>query len=479
MGDFRDLRQFARWSRQQLNADFLLLNPLGAPLPVIPMEASPYFPSSRLFLDPLYLCVEEVSGAKAAGLYSNKLGRSVRSLNSAPLIDRDKVFNLKQAALEKIFRKFKGHRRFDQYRDEQGKTLFLFSVFCVLIEEIGNNWRKWPANLRHPASPAIADFAAKHEWRVKFHQWLQWQLDEQFKRASRELPVIMDVPIGINARGFDAWLWQDMLAFDVSIGAPPDAFNRAGQNWGLPPFIPDRLRASGYVAFKQTIRAMLRHAHGLRIDHVMGLFRLFWIPRDGSPKAGAYVRYDADELLAILAIESQRANAIIVGEDLGTVERGVRPHLHRWGVLSYRLFWFEKTSAARYPQQALAAISTHDLYTIAGLWSGKDLEEQKRYGLSPAHEETLALRQKLLRTADLKDPARCQDAIEGAYRELARAPSQLITTTLEDALAVEQRPNIPGLASQRPNWCIALPKTLEEIRRNKFIPRLAKILRRK
>jgi 4-alpha-glucanotransferase len=183
--------------------------------------------------------------------------------------------------------------------------------------------------------------------------------------------------------------------------------------------------------------------------------------------------------LAILAIESQRTKSIIVGEDLGTVERGVRPHLHRWGVLSYRLFWFENTSAARYPEQALAAISTHDLYTIAGLWSGKDIEEQKRYGLSPAHTETLALRRKLVRSADLKDSASCQDAIEGAYRELARAPSQLITATLEDALGVEQRPNMPGLASQRPNWCIVLPKTLEEIRRDKFILRLAKILSRK
>ncbi len=479
MGDFRDLRRFARWSRQQLNANFLLLNPLGAPLPVLPMEASPYFPSSRLFFDPLYLCVEEVAGAKAARVNSKKSVQSARRLNAAPLIDRDKVFNLKQAALEKIFRKFKGHRRFDEYLNEQGKTLFLFSVFCVLTEEIGNGWKKWPANLRHPASPAIAEFAAKHARRIKFHQWLQWQLEEQFKRASRELPVIMDVPIGMNAHGFDAWLWQDMLAFDVSVGAPPDAFNREGQNWGLPPFIPDRLRASGYLPFRRTIGAILRHAHGLRIDHVMGLFRLFWIPRGGSPKAGAYVRYNADELLAILAIESQRTKSIIVGEDLGTVERGVRPHLHRWGVLSYRLFWFEKTSAARYPEQALAAISTHDLYTIAGLWSGKDIEEQKRYGLSPAHAETLALRRKLLRSADLKDSASCLDAVAGAYRELARAPSQLITATLEDALGVEQRPNMPGLASQRPNWCIALPRTFEEIRRNEFILRFAKILRRK
>ena len=282
----------------------------------------------------------------------------------------------------------------------------------------------------------------------------------------------------MDASGFDAWLWQDLLALDVAIGAPPDAFNADGQNWGLPPFIPHRLRASGYQSFRQTIRAILRHARGLRIDHVMGLFRLFWIPRGETAQSGAYVRYPADELLAVLAIESQRAGAMVVGEDLGTVERGIRPHLHRQGILSYRLLWFENRPPERYPPQALAAISTHDLFTVAGLWSGKDIEEQQRLGLHPDAAAMSAIRRRLARRVRLKETASSRESILGAHRLLARTPCQLITATLEDALAVEERPNMPGLAAQRPNWCVALPQTLEEIQRDKFLVQLAKILAR-
>lgn len=290
---------------------------------------------------------------------------------------------------------------------------------------------------------------------------------------------MLDVPIGVNPGGFDVWLWQDALALDASVGAPPDELNTLGQNWSLPPFIPHRLRASGYEPFRQTLRAMLRHARGLRIDHVMGLFRLFWIPRGANPREGGYVRYHADEMLAVLAIESRRAKAIVVGEDLGTVEQGVRSRLRQRGVLSYRLLWFESQLPERYPHQALAAVTTHDLFTVAGLWSGKDLETQEQLGLHPNAAGTESIRHRLRRRAGLSETASPREAILGAHRLLARTPCRLITATLDDALAVEERPNMPNTATQRPNWSIALPKPLEEIQQDGFVRKLFKVIARR
>ncbi len=479
IGDFADLRRFAQWSGRELGASFILLNPLGAPLPVSPQEASPYFPSSRLYLNPLYLRVEEVPGAVEARLPMEQLAAAGRVLNAHRLINRDAVFRLKMRALEKIHARFHGHQAFDRYRAEQGETLRRFAAFCVLAEHHEGGWRKWPARFRHPASPAVREFTARHERRVRFHEWLQWLLDQQLARAARELPLMLDVPIGVNPGGFDVWLWQDALALDASVGAPPDELNTLGQNWSLPPFIPHRLRASGYEPFRQTLRAMLRHARGLRIDHVMGLFRLFWIPRGANPREGGYVRYHADEMLAVLAIESRRAKAIVVGEDLGTVEQGVRPRLRQRGVLSYRLLWFESRLPERYPHQALAAVTTHDLFTVAGLWSGKDLETQEQLGLHPNAAGTEAIRHRLRRRAGLSETASPREAILGAHRLLARTPCRLITATLDDALAVEERPNMPNTATQRPNWSIALPKPLEEIQQDGFVRKLFKVIARR
>jgi 4-alpha-glucanotransferase len=478
IGDFADLRRFARWSARELGNSFVLLNPLGAPLPVLPQEASPYYPSSRLYLNPLYLRVEEVPGAAQAGVLSERLADAGRALNAHRPINRDAVFNLKMRALEKIYARFRGDGAFDRYCGEQGETLRRFAVFCALAEYHGSGWRNWPARFRDPASRAVGAFAARHEHRVRFHEWLQWLLDEQLTRAAHELPLMLDVPIGVNPDGFDAWLWQDSLALDASLGAPPDEFNTLGQNWSLPPFIPHRLRASGYAPFRQTLRSLLRHARGLRLDHVMGLFRLYWIPRGMTARDGGYVCYRAEELLAVLAIESQRAKAMVVGEDLGTVEQGVRSRLRQRGVLSYRLLWFESRAPERYPRQALAAVTTHDLFTVAGLWSGKDFAIRKQLGLHPNAAGTEAIRRKLRRRADLSETGSPRDAILGAHRLLARTPCRLITATLDDALAVEERPNMPGTTTEWPNWSIALPKPLGEIQRDRFVRKLAKVLAR-
>jgi 4-alpha-glucanotransferase len=263
------------------------------------------------------------------------------------------------------------------------------------------------------------------------------------------------------------------------VGAPPDAFNTRGQNWGLPPLNPWRLRAAGYQPFIETIRAGLRHAGGLRLDHVMGLFRLFWIPEGADPARGAYVRYPAGDLLDILALESVRSGAVVVGEDLGTVEPEVRDELAARGLLSYRLLWFEDTEPAAWPRQALAAVTTHDLPTVAGLWTGADLERLRALGLGPNEQGTIAIRERLRRWAGLAAGASAAEAVTAAHRLLATAPSMLLAATLEDALGVVERPNVPGTTpGHHANWSLALPRTLEELEADALTRHIATLLRR-
>ena len=309
------------------------------------------------------------------------IARRARALNAERRIDRDEVFRLKSATLERIWATVSRRPlpELDAFIADQGDGLLEFATFCALAEQHRSGWHGWPSELRHPSSPAVRDATRKRAVadRIRYHQWLQFQIDRQLARASRTLPVMQDLPIGFDADGADAWAFQDVLAEGISVGAPPDEFNTKGQNWGLPPFVPGRLRDAGYQPFIDTIRGCVRHSGGLRIDHVMGLFRLFWIPNGMEPREGAYVRSHARDLLAIVAIESQRARAVIVGEDLGTVEEDTRAELTRRKVLSYRLLWFEKGSPKTYPEQALAAVTTHDLPTIAGLWTGSDVAAQK------------------------------------------------------------------------------------------------------
>jgi 4-alpha-glucanotransferase len=290
---------------------------------------------------------------------------------------------------------------------------------------------------------------------------------------------MQDLPIGVDPDGADAWAWQDFFAEGVTVGAPPDEFNTRGQNWGFAPLIPWKLRRSGYDPFIQTIRATLRHAGGLRIDHVMGLFRLFWIPENNEPSAGAYVRYPANEVLAILALESERAKAYIVGEDLGTIDEDFRAQLMAARVLSYRLAWFEDRPPAEFPKQALAAVTTHDLPTIAGLWTGSDLQAQHDLGLDPNVEGLAKIRAKIAAWTGMSETAPVENAIRNVYRLLGQAPSNILSATLEDALAVEERPNIPGTTSEQwPSWSLALPKTLERLKSHQLARDIAQALTR-
>ncbi len=462
-GDLADLRELARWAAG-LGASALFVNPLAAPLPTVPQEASPYYPSSRRFRSPLYIRVEEAPGAAEMGERLAPLAAAGRALNGRRLIDRDEVFRLKMQALEELFAAFPGSPDFDRYRRAQGLELEDYAVFCTLVEVRGGPWHEWPAALRHPRSEAVCRFRLAHDRRVRFHEWLQWLLDQQLAGAAARIGLVHDLPVGVQADGADAWAWQDVFARGVSIGAPPDPFNQAGQDWSVLPFDPWRLRAAGYEPFIQTLRSGFERGAGLRVDHVMGMFRLFWIPAGHGPSEGVYVRYPHHDLLDILALESERAGAYVVGEDLGTVEDAVREEMAARHILSYRLLWFEERPPAQYRPESLAALTTHDLPTLAGIWEGSDPDAQ--------------VRERLSRYAGVADGRPTNEVAEAAYEALASSPSRLLAATLEDALGVPERPNKPGTTTEWPNWSLALPATLEELRRDPRPARLAAALRR-
>jgi 4-alpha-glucanotransferase len=466
MGDLADLARLGRWTRG-LGAGVLMVNPLSAPTPVPLVEPSPYYPSSRRFRNPLYLRVEDVPGFAALGADGERLANAGRALDHDRRIDRDAVFRLKMEALQKLFDASGGARTdsLEAYWRAQGAALTDFATYCALAERHGKDWRRWPADVRRPDAPGTRAFREANDARVRFHAWLQSLIDAQLATAAKEIAIVNDLPIGIDVAGADAWCWQELMADGVSVGAPPDEFSASGQDWGLTPFVPHRLRAAGYRPFIETIRAQLAHAGGLRIDHVMGLFRLFWIPRAGGQgaKGGAYVRTRADELLAICAVESVRAKAFIVGEDLGTVEEGVRERLAAQKMLSYRLLYFEPGAPKTFPELALSSVTTHDLATIAGLWSGSDVADQKRIGVAPNEAGMKSLRDKLAKLDGLDEDAPVEEVIVKTHAALAEAPSRVLLATLDDALAVPERPNMPGTVAEWPNWSLALPKTLEEI----------------
>lgn len=476
MGDLADLRRLNVWA-DKLGAGMLMLNPLSAAAPVLAQQASPYYPCSRRFLNPLYLRVEEVPGAREFGPMLERLASAGRVLNNQRRIDRDAVFRLKQEALKSIWMRTQKQPEFEIWRQQQGRELEQFAIYCTLAEEFGGDWRQWPQAYRAPESRAVTFFAEARAQEVRYHQWLQWLLDRQLAEASRPAMLLQDLPVGVDPGGADAWAWQDLLAQGCMVGAPPDLFNSLGQDWQLPPFIPHKLRAAAYEPFVQTIRGALRHAGGLRIDHVMGLFRLYWIPQGLGPRAGAYVRYRAEEMLGIVALESHRAGAFVVGEDLGNVEPGVREQLAEQNILSYRLLWFEEHPPAQYPELAMAAPTTHDLPTIAGMWSGRDLADQRT--IHPAAEDSLAgIRHRLRELTGQKADSSIEDVIEAIYRLLAEAPCRLLTATIDDALAVYERPNMPGTIDEWPNWSIALPGGIPALERSELARRIASVMRR-
>ncbi len=463
IGDLSDLRRIGSWSAS-LGAAVVLVNPLHASSPTYPQQPSPYFPGSRCFVNPLYLAIEEVPGALARDEVVTAAEQG-RNLNGRRLIDRDRVWSLKSKSLEAIFSGFSGDPAFDAFRQQRGVSLDRFATFCALSERHGPTWREWPAEFRHPSSAATRQYATSSigSLRVRYHAWLQWLLDCQLARAARHIDVVQDLAVGVDPGGPDSWVWQDSFAEGMHVGAPPDRFNTQGQDWALPPIDPWRVRSAGYEPWIEALRAGFRHGTGLRVDHVMGLFRLYWIPVDRSPSEGAYVRYPHHDLLNILALEAHRAGAFVMGEDLGTVEESVREDLGQRRVLSYRLWCFDDRSPSTWPHQALGAVSTHDLPTVAGVLSGSDIEVQRRLGLQPNEEASAGVRARLLQRTGSSDDTPVAEVVARVHRDLATAPCVLLSASLDDALAVEERPNMPGTVDEWPNWSIALPVALEEL----------------
>ena len=464
VGDLADLSRLGGWARRH-GAGFTLVNPLHAPTPTTPVQPSPYFPGSRCFFNPIYISVGDVPGAAEVEGF-DEARRAGLDLNTDRLIDRDRVWSIKRPVLERAFPVTRDHPDFARYLETRGQALDRFAIYCAVAERCGPVWREWPAGVETSAAPE----------RKRFHAWLQWVTESQAAAANRELGLVLDLAVGVDPDGADAWIWPDAFApAGFRVGAPPDEFNTKGQDWGLPPFDPWRLRRAGYAPWIEALRANMTLGAGLRVDHVMGLFRLYWIPPGMDARHGAYVRYPHGDLLDILALEAERAGAYVVGEDLGTVEAEMRRELAERRVLSYRVWWFEDRPTADWPETAMGAVTTHDLPTVAGVVTESDVQAQRAIGTEPNEEAATALRRKVLAVAGEEDPAA---AILGVYQDLARAPCFLLAATLEDVTAVAERPNMPGTTQEWPNWSLALPQPLEDLEKGPLAAQVAELLRR-
>jgi 4-alpha-glucanotransferase len=476
-GDLADLRTLAGWTASA-GGRVLAHSPLGAPLPTPSQQPSPYYASSRRFWSPLVLRVEEVDGAAGVQVVDDAAAAG-RALLADRRIDRDEVWRLKRDALGAVWAATRSsaatRAALDDVRGDG--ELSDFATFCALAEHHGSGWSTWPEEHRHPRNPAVARFAADRADDVDRWRWLQVQTDRQLARAAAAGVALMaDLPVGFDPDGADAWVDQDLLAIGCRIGAPPDEFNRDGQDWGLPPYVPWRLRAAGYGPWRDTLRRVLRHAGTLRVDHVMGLFRLYLVPPGRDARTGAYVYQPGADLFELACLEATLAGAVLVGEDLGTVEPEVRDAMARRGVLGYRVGWFEDSPSASWPATSVAMLTTHDLPTAAGLLGGHDAAARAEAGLAPDPEGDAVLRRRLdaLAAADGAapgdvappgevPPVGAQPLTTAAYTALARSGSDLVVVTLEDAVGQVERPNLPGTLDEHPNWRLALPVPIERL----------------
>ncbi|MFE6407817.1 4-alpha-glucanotransferase [Streptomyces sp. NPDC057837] len=523
MGDLGDLAELAGWAGRSLGAGFVQVNPLHAAVPGAPTDPSPYRPSSRRFPDPVHLRIEDVPEAahvedpdRLRALLERAARLRETVLHKGALIDRDAVWELKREALELICAVPLGPGRRAAYCDflaEQGRALEDHATWCALAEVHGPDWHRWPTGLRDPRSAETTRARNGLMDRVDFWSRLAWLTDTQLtaaQRAAREagMPVgiVHDLAVGVHPAGADAWAQQDHFAAGMSVGAPPDAFNARGQDWGLPPWRPDRLADSGYAPFRELLRALFRYAGALRIDHVMGLFRLWWVPQGHPPTEGTYVRYDAEAMLAVLVLEASRAGALVIGEDLGTVEPGVREALRERGVLGTSVLWFERDwegdgrplPPESWRADCLATATTHDLPSTAARLTGEHVELRDSLGLltRPLHEEraeaaadtaewlSLLSELGLLHGTGGGSDASSEEAqIQAVHRFLLRTPARMVGVWLPDGVGDRRPQNLPGTWDQYPNWRLPIadaegrPVTLEELAASPRLHALLEVLR--
>lgn len=527
VGDFTDLTE-AIDQAADLGADCIGLNPLHELFPAEPDQPSPYSPSSRQFLNPLYLDVEAVAdyqqcAAARARVASTEFQTRLARLRATELVDYAGVAAVKFEILGLLYRHFDRHelsrdsQRAQDYRRfqaEHGEALRRMALFDTLhawfrtLDPAVHGWFDWLPGFHHPAAAAVTRFADDHTVEMGFYGYLQWLAEGQLQAAAERattrgmaLGLYRDLAVGETSHGAATWSDPALYAGGARIGAPPDDFSPGGQDWGLPPPIPVTLQERGYAPFTALLRANMRHSGALRIDHVMALLRLFWIPPGLSPQAGAYVEYPLADLLGILALESQRQRCLIIGEDLGTVPDELRAALAAAGVFSYRLLYFQKRwnedgefcPPGDYPAQALVAASTHDLPTLAGFWQGRDIDLREQLGLFPQpgqaenqRADRAADRARLLRALTAAglvpveptaDRPWSSELVLAVHSYLARSPAQLLMVQPEDVCGQHEQANLPGTIDQHPNWRRKLPLALDQWRAEPRLQALAQALR--
>ena len=516
-GDLTDLENFIDWAADELGAAFVALNPLHAIHNRQPFNTSPYLPNSIFYRNPIYLDLERLEdfrvSRRAQALYAAPESQAqIAALRDAPLVEYERVHALKMRFLSLCFDTFRRRCRagaerresFDRYCVHEGKLLDRFATYCALDEWIHENhpeiwiWPDWPPEYQDPESEATRRFAAANSNRILFHKYVQWQLDRQLAAAQAHavekglsIGLYHDLALATDSCGSDLWGHRPFYVAGCRVGSPPDDFAPKGQDWGFPPPNRERHHEDGYRLFAESIRHSLRHGGALRIDHVMRFFRLFSIPDGMEAVDGTYVLANHEDLVRILALESVRNKALIVGEDLGTVEPEIREVLKRFRILSYRLLYFEREREGgfippgSYPPQALVSSTTHDLPTLAGFWQCRDIEARRSAGLLPTDEDYRA--QLAARTADkqrmldaffaaglLPDwcPRSAADLAEltgelhnAAVGFLARTPSMLLLVNQEDLTKETEQQNLPGSTWQYPNWRRKMRFSIEELRR--------------
>jgi 4-alpha-glucanotransferase len=522
IGDFSDLAQLCR-AAGKLGAAAIGINPLHALFAAEPRHFSPYSPSSRAHLDWRYLDVTRVPGfAEDAAARALTPAAALTAARQAEFVDYPAVAGLKRRVLEALF-----HGRdaaggaldagFRAFRREGGEALANFAAFEALHEHFTAeggpfSWHAWPQAMRDPRSSEVARFARDHAERVEFFQFLQWQADQQLGAAAAAgragglvIGLYRDLAVGVNPNGAEAWADQELVVPDAAIGAPPDALSRAGQNWGLAPINPLALRRRGFAPLIAALRANMRHAGVLRIDHVMSLQRLYWVPSGCPATVGAYVNYPFRELLRLVALESRRHGCAVIGEDLGTVPEGFRETMQRANVLSYRIFMFERRGDGSfippgdYPPLAAASAATHDLATLKGFWLGRDIEWRRRLGVYPdaaaeateaaeRHRDRRLLLEALAREGLLaperfgeflpadREPVYTSDLGDAILAYLARSRARLMLVQIEDIAGEAEQANLPGTTDGHPNWRRRLAVRLDELFAGPEVARIAGLI---
>ncbi len=488
LGDLHDLSTLASWSARELGAGFVLINPLHAASPVPPMAPSPYLPVTRRFANPMYLRVEDIPEYrrlnKAVLGRIEQLASQLQLLNTTDdLIDRDAVWAAKRTALEAIYHAGMGDERraeLGAFVKAQGPGLRDFATWCAITDAHGHDRAEWPADLGHPSSPAVAAFRQKHNDVVDFHMWMQWLIDQQLqttqeraRAAGMPIGVMHDLAVGVHPSGADAWALQDVLVSGVGVGAPPDMYNQMGQNWSQPPWNPTALADAAFIPFRDMLRTVLGRAGGLRIDHVLGLFRLWWVP-DGAPAyAGTFVRLDFEAMLSVLMLEAHRAGAIIVGEDLGTVEPWVQEALADRGILGTSILWFETDASGdiidplNWRSEVLASATVHDLPPTAGYLRDEHVRIRSELGLLTVPEEDERAHADAERAAwahvlrshgwlgddvDLTTDAGLEEFVVALHRAVGQSPARLVGVSIPDVAGDRRAQNQPGTDQEYPNW---------------------------